>query len=70
MTLAPIRAEEGTLTGFVKVARDTTERRQSETMFRGLLESAPDAMVIVRTDGRIALINRQTEQLFGYSGMS
>jgi len=70
VTLAPIRAEEGTLTGFVKVARDTTERRHSETMFRGLLESAPDAMVIVRTDGRIALINRQTEQLFGYSGMS
>ena len=47
--------------------RDISERRKSEIRFRALLESAPDAMVIVNDDGVIELTNLQTEKLFGYS---
>jgi PAS domain S-box-containing protein len=42
-------------------------RRISEEKFRGVLDAAPDAMVIVDAAGHIVLINKQTESLAGYS---
>jgi protein-histidine pros-kinase len=44
-----------------------TGRRRSEQLFRGLLEAAPDAIVIVDTAGRITLLNAQSERMFGYN---
>jgi diguanylate cyclase (GGDEF)-like protein/PAS domain S-box-containing protein len=45
----------------------TTEPvRLSSPAFRALLDTVPDAMLIVARDGRIRLANRQAEQLFGY----
>jgi protein-histidine pros-kinase len=38
----------------------------SEDRFRRMIESAPDAMVIADSGGRIALVNARTESLFGY----
>jgi two-component system cell cycle sensor histidine kinase/response regulator CckA len=64
ISLSPMR--EGDETLVITIVRDVSERRAAETRFRALLESAPDAIVLVDSDARIALINRRTEELFGY----
>lgn len=46
--------------------RDVSKRKKREKKFRDLLESTPDAMIIVKS-GNIELVNSQTEQLFGYT---
>ena len=49
------------------VVVDITERRQAEERFRLVVEAAPTAMLMVGTDGHIALANHQAEVVFGYS---
>lgn len=43
-----------------------TSQEFEEARFRGLLEAAPDAMVIANQDGVIEIVNQQAERMFGY----
>jgi PAS domain S-box-containing protein len=56
----------GNVLGVFAAARDVTESRRAEQRFRSVVESAPDAMVLISKDGTILLVNSQTERLFGY----
>jgi PAS domain S-box-containing protein len=64
ISLSPLQSDDGDLT--VAAIRDVSERRRIESKFRGLLEAAPDAMIVADRDGRIRLVNGQTERVFGY----
>jgi PAS domain S-box-containing protein len=58
------RVERNCATMVTIAARDVSERRKNE--IRALLDTAPDAMVIVGADGLVRLANRQLESMFGY----
>jgi protein-histidine pros-kinase len=66
LTMSPIRDAQGQLIGASVIARDVTERHQTEEDLRAFLEVAPDAIVVINHAGAIHAVNSQTEATFGY----
>jgi PAS domain S-box-containing protein len=61
-----LRDPAGNLRGFSEICHDLTEHKKSEARYRGLLEAAPDGMVVVNPAGEIILLNARAEKQFGY----
>ncbi|HSE59245.1 MAG TPA: PAS domain S-box protein [Nitrospiraceae bacterium] len=63
----PLRDETGALRGFTKVWRDNTQRKLAETQFQQLVEQSPNGILTVNRNGRIVLVNKEGERIFGYN---
>jgi PAS domain S-box-containing protein len=66
VTVTALRDAGGHLVAFSEQSHDLTEAADSEARYRGLLEAAPDAMVVVDQRGQIVLLNVRAEKQFGY----
>ena len=74
ISVAPLHNRLGEIYGIVAVINDITARRQaeeelrkSEQRFRTLVESSPNALLLIAPDGTITMLNRQAEIMFGYA---
>ncbi len=69
-----VRKADGAPDYYISVMEDITERkraeqqlRESELRFREVVEASPNAMVMTDRNGKIGLVNRQAETLFGHA---
>ncbi|WOJ91343.1 PAS domain S-box protein [Methylocapsa polymorpha] len=73
VVITAMRNEAGELRGFVNLTRDLTDQknaeealRRSQERFQRVVESTPNAIVMIDRTGRIEMVNTQAEWIFGY----
>jgi len=63
----PIYNEQGVINEVRLTLVDITDRKAAQERFVQLMESAPDAMIVVDHQGTLVLVNSQVEKVFGYA---
>lgn len=63
----PIVDSKGKPVYLLGISNDITERKKAENQLQQVVESSPTALVLVDKEGKMILVNSQTEKLFGYN---
>jgi two-component system sensor kinase FixL len=73
LTISPIRGADGRIIGVSKIARDLSEvarvdheLHRREALLRSILETVPDALVVIDEGGLIQSFSTAAERLFGF----
>ena len=67
LTISPIKDEEGRVIGASAIGRDVTQERIQNKKFKIAVEAAPNGMIMINEKGRIVMLNKQINQMFGYN---
>jgi PAS domain S-box-containing protein len=74
MAISPIKDREGNIVGASTITRDISEAKRAEARLRdekdfsyALFKKAPDAILLVDSQGLISSLNSQAEKMFGYA---
>lgn len=63
----PIFDEKNDVYAIGGIAIDITEQKLAQDRFRMIIEAAPDGIIVINRKGHIILVNKRTEEMFGYS---
>jgi two-component system sensor kinase FixL len=73
LTISPVRDAAGRVVGVSKIARDLTEMQHAqselgrrEALLRSILDTIPDALIVIDAGGLIQSFSRAAERLFGH----
>ena len=66
LTCSPVRSQDGQVHCVSVIARNITENKRAERMFRSVVEASPNGLIMVDGEGRIVLVNAEAERQFGY----
>jgi PAS domain S-box-containing protein len=66
MSMSPMCDARGRVVGVASISRPVSDKERADARFASLLEAAPDAIICIDHDGRIAMVNAQVSTLFGY----
>jgi len=67
LTISPIRSDAGAIIGISKVARDLTDTQRREAILASVLDTVPDALIVIDDAGTIQSFSAAASRMFGYA---